>query len=428
MPVKEPLQSSRFCTSLKRICDQIKGADLLKSLRERAWDHFLELGLPEKKQEAFQYVPLRQLYEKNFRLVPDSSIATKDFHHLIYPECQHSYLVFVNGYFRADLSDTTGLPKQVVVLSMVEAMRSYGTFLQNRWGKTLGEEIDPFAILNLALHPQGLFVYVPPKVVVKTPIQCLYLGQEDQLLSMPRVQIFAASQSQVDWISRTSASGWVNEVLDVALEEDAQLRHLSVSDKESGWHLSSLRATQKRCSRLRSWNVVNGGDLSRHSYRTQLMGEGAEADLSGLWMLKENHQAHTHVVVEHQAPHCRSLQKFKGVLAEISQSSFEGKILVHQAAQKTEAYQLNNNLLLGDHAIANSKPNLEIFADDVKASHGATCTQVDEEALFYLKSRGISTEQAKRLLVQGFCREILDLLPFPSVRNEYLSYVQNRPL
>lgn len=418
MPVKEHLHTNRFYGVLKKAFDRVKGGDPLKGLREKAWDHFLELGLPEKNQEAFQYLPLRQIYEKNFHLFPESKLRTQEIAHLIYPECRHTHLVFANGYFRPELSDVSGLPQQIVILPLLEAVRSYGTFLQNRWSHAFREETDPFAILNLALHPQGVFVYIPPKVVIEHPIQCINVGEEDNLLSLPRIQLFAASQSSVGWISSMTASGWTNEVLDIALEDGAEFKHVAVKQHESGWLCSSLGATLKRSSRFQSWNVTSGGHLSRHGYRVVLNGENAEALIQGAWMLNKNHQAHTHVIMDHRAPHCRSLQKFKGVLGGISQSSFEGKILVRQPAQKTEAYQLNNNLIIGDHAIAYSKPNLEIFADDVKASHGATVTQIDEEQLFYLNSRGIAASEAKQLLVQGFYREIIDQIPFKTVRKE----------
>lgn len=425
MSVKEQPQSNRFYAVLKKAFEQVQAADPLKGLREKAWDHFLELGLPEKKQEAFQYVPLRQIYEKNFKFVLEHNFTSQEVAPYIYPECRRSHLVFVNGCFRPELSNWSALPKQAVVIPLLEAVRSYGTFLQNRWSKTLKEETDPFCILNLALHTQGVFVYIPPKIVLKEPIQCLYLGETENLLSQPRVQIFAASQSEVSWISSMEATGWMNEVVDIALEDGAQFKHASMTKRESGWLTSALRATLKRSSRFEAWNVLSGGQLSRFSSRISLNGENGEALLQGIWMLNENHQAHTHVVMDHHAPHCHSLQKFKGVMADISQASFEGKILVRQPAQKTEAYQLNNNLILGDHAIAYSKPNLEIFADDVKASHGATVTQIDEEQLFYLNSRGIGSSDAKKLLVQGFCREIIDQIPFTSLREQGGRHVEN---
>jgi Fe-S cluster assembly protein SufD len=163
--------------------------------------------------------------------------------------------------------------------------------------------------------------------------------------------------------------------------------------------------------------------IARHSLRVHIQGENADALLQGLWHQKKSSQTHTHVFVEHAAPHAKSLQKFKGVLKDTAQSSFEGKIFVRPEAQKTEAYQLNQNLLLSDAAIANAKPNLEVFADDVKASHGATFSQVDDEQLFYLKSRGLSPEAASRLLIRGFMQEMIDQIGVPSVRQGVMQNV-----
>jgi Fe-S cluster assembly protein SufD len=163
----------------------------------------------------------------------------------------------------------------------------------------------------------------------------------------------------------------------------------------------------------------------RNDYRVVIGGENAEASLNGVWMLGDRNESHMHVIVDHQAPHCRSMQLFKGVLNGNSHSSFEGKILVRQAAQKTEAFQLNNNLLLSDRAHADSKPNLEIFADDVKASHGATVGQLDKEQIFYMKTRGFHEADAKNLLVYGFCEEVIDMIPIPSVHQAMKKYAKS---
>lgn len=162
-----------------------------------------------------------------------------------------------------------------------------------------------------------------------------------------------------------------------------------------------------------------GGKAVRQSYCIQLKGENSEVNLSGLWMLDGNRTAHTHAIVDHEAPRTRSMQRFKGVLNDHSQSSFEGKILVRAEAQKTEAYQLNNNLILSQGSIANSKPNLEVFADDVKASHGATVSQLEEEQLFYLSTRGIDPILARRLLIGGFCREMIDKISYDSLLKKW---------
>ncbi|HNA61799.1 MAG TPA: Fe-S cluster assembly protein SufD [Rhabdochlamydiaceae bacterium] len=400
--------------SLQKCFEESCSADLLKGMREKAWDHFLELGLPDKTDEAFRYVPLKRLYDLNLECHGPALPTRAEILESIYPECRESYLVFINGTFIPELSDLTALPKKVVVLPIVDAMRSYGPFLQGRWSKILKEELDPFAVLNLAIHPKGVFFYVPPKTSIQTPIQALYLSQGD--LSVCRTHLFLASQSEVEWVSTVKGSGVHNTMLDVVLEDGAQCKHLDVSSEGEGWHLNYLRGSLKRDSRLHHLGVTRGSRITRHSLRATLLGENSDALLQGIWQLGNKSQIHNHVEVQHAAPHAKSLQKFKGILSDYAQSSFEGKIYVKPVAQKTEAYQLNNNLLLSDFAIAYAKPNLEIFADDVKASHGATVSQLDEDELFYLKSRGIDELSAKKLLIEGFINEMTSQITIPSVR------------
>jgi len=395
--------------------------DLLKQVREKAWDHFLELGLPEKTDEAFRYVPLRCLYEQGFAKSAYTP-SKEEVLSYIYPECQGSYLVFVDGVYTPELSDLSSLSKKIVALPIADAMRSYGPFLHSRWSKALKEEPDPFAMLNLAIHPQGLFFYVPPKVTIEKPIQTLFLSSQGSF-APARMQLFLAPQTEVQWISTIAGDGLHNTLLDVSLEEGASFQQTEVPVNGKGWHLNHFRATLKRDSRLKYFALTNGSRITRHSLRAELQGENADVLLQGLWDLSAGAHCHTHVFVEHAAPHARSLQKFKGVLKETSQSSFEGKIFVRPEAQKTEAYQLNHNLLLSEGAIAHAKPNLEIFADDVKASHGATFAQVDEEQLFYLKSRGISTEIASQLLIRGFMQEMIDQIPHNFVQSQVVSHV-----
>ncbi len=406
------IKTDSFLSSLQRSFEEINAADPLKGMRAKAWDHFLELGLPDKQDDAFQYVPLRRLYE--LELQP----SVRQFEAVgPYPECRGSFLVFVNGYYSPELSDISQLPKKVIALPFCEAMKSYGPFLQSGWSQALKEERDPFAILNLAIHSQGLFFYVPPHVKIEAPIQALFLTTEKNILAPARAQIFLGTQAEVQWISTVTGEGLHQTLLDVVLEPGASFTQTSLSNAE--FHLNFLRSTLKRDSRLRYLGLANTG-LSRHSLESILQGENTDVLLQGLWHLKNEAQIHTHVRVEHAAPHARSLQKFKGVLENRAQSSFAGKIYVHPHAEKTEAYQLNQNLLLSPGAIAQAKPNLEIFNPDVKASHGATMSQVDEEQLFYLQSRGLSAEEAGRLLVQGFIQEMLDQIPHPFLRQHYV--------
>lgn len=405
--------SEAFLSSLQQHYEKGLAADpALELVKKKAWDHFLEMGLPEKKDEAFRYVPLAKLYD--FPIQPSPlSLTKEEVLAYIYPECRQSFLVFINGSFAPELSV---VPKKAVALPLADAMRSYGPLLQGRFSKTLKEESDPFTVLNLAAHQKGVFFYLPPNQKLEAPIQALFLSSGGY--APARIHLFLGAGAAMQWVSTIAGSGFHQTVIDTTLDEGASLEQIEVSDDSKGWALHHGRASLKRDSQFKHLAMTVGERITRQNLRLTLAGENSNALLQGLWRLRQKTQAHTHVVVEHAAPSARSLQKYKGVLSEIAQSSFEGKIFVRPEAQKTEAYQLNNNLLLSEGAIAYAKPNLEIFADDVKASHGATVAQIDEEHLFYLRSRGLTSEQASRLLIRGFMQEMIDQIPIASIRQE----------
>jgi Fe-S cluster assembly protein SufD len=419
-------EQDAFQTVLEKLYEEVLKSDSLQKIRTKAWDHFLELGLPSRKSEVFRYVRLRHFYAHSYSASQSTEVTAEVLKSHIYPECQGSVIVFVNGHFSRSLSQ---LSPKLVLCSLSEASRTYGTFLNNQWAKSLKEETDPFAALNTALHRDGAFLYIPPKTVLDQPIQVLHLidTQDRPMFLMPRLHIFVGGQSQVEILSTQAIlsgnSYGINQVVDFAIEEEAHVQYSQIifDEPEDLWHFEALRAVLKRNSTLKTVNATNGSGTVRNDYRVALTGENAEALLNGIWMLKDQREAHCHVLMDHQAPYCRSLQLFKGILDDNSHSSFEGKILVRQPAQKTEAFQLNNNLLLSDRAMAESKPNLEIFADDVKASHGATVGQLDKEQLFYMKTRGFSNQEAKKFLVFGFCQEVIDKISLSSVREEMIN-------
>ncbi len=418
------LEQKIFTTLLEKHLAAMHQGDALQKARQKAWSQFLELGLPTKKTEAYRYIKLRHLFSQNYELPEEVGISSEQIASLIYPECQQSVLVFVNGQYCPELSQTQALPSQVVISTLQEATKTFGTFFNNHWTKSLKEEDDTFAIINSALHRQGAFVYVPPKTVIEAPIQVLNLvnGQDQLLMLMPRINLFVGAQSDVKVISELKQSAtngyFINQVSDFVLEEDAHVHYTQILNDEhpQGWHFEAVRAHLKRQSTFKTVCITDGGMTVRTDYRISLAGENAEALLNGVCMLGGKCEAHTHIFIDHQAPNCRSYQLFKNVLNDFSRSSFEGKIMVRQAAQKTEAFQLNNNLLLSDHAHADSKPNLEIFADDVKASHGATVGQLDPEQLFYMKTRGFPESEAKNLLIYGFAEQVIEMIPLESLR------------
>lgn len=400
-------------------------ADPLQKIRAKAWEHFLGLGLPTNQAEVYRYVRLKSFFSNAYEPAQFPQIAENDLEAHILPECRQSVVVFINGQFSQEHSRLEAIPARVVCETLSNGMKTYGNFLNNQLAKSLKEETDPFVAANLAIHSDGLFLYVPPKTVVGVPIQLLNVIAADEMpmLITPRAQIFVGMQSELSLISTKAVLSGdkyaVNMAVEIAVEESAHVRYFqdACGIKENIWYFDALRATLKRESTLKTVNVTTGAATTRFDYRISLLGSQAEAMLNGVWMLDHKNEAHIHVLVDHQAPNCRSMQLFKGALGGFSRSSFEGKILVRQAAQKTEAFQLNNNLLLSDRATADSKPNLEIFADDVKASHGATVGQLDPEQIFYMKTRGFSDAAAKNLLVFGFCQEVIDLISVTSLHD-----------
>lgn len=414
----------QFQKELEGHYSQISSEGDLKKIRDISWDQFLEIGLPSKNEEAYRYIKLRKLYNQTFLSPTIASVSSKEIKPHILPECEQACVVFVNGCYQKHLSTTASLPSNVVIIPLSEATQTYGAFLNHHWSKGIREETDPFAILNSALHRDGLFIYLPPKTVLETPIQILHIIDPGlaPMLIVPRIHFFAGAAAQSDFVTTyAELSGhhyFFNQAFDILVEEDAHLRITNLNWKLSpeAWNLNAFRATMKRNSAFRTVSINSGCATLRDDYHVVMKGENGEADLNGVWLLKEKNESHTHVVIDHQAPNCRSRQLFKGVLNDSSSSSFEGKILVRQAADKTDAFQLNNNILLSDHANADSKPNLEIFSPDVKASHGATVGQIDGEQLFYLKARGLSDEAAKSLLINGFCQDVMDLTRANSVK------------
>lgn len=420
---------SPFQEQVEQYYQALSGDVELKTIRRKAWDQFQKIGLPRKNLEVWRSIKLRKLFEKT--LVPPTSenIGQEKVKGMILPGFENRCLVFINGRLNLEHSSIEDLEDRLVVSHLERATKSYGGFLNHAWTQAIQLESDPFAILNSALGMQGAFLYLPPKTTIERPVQILTIQSSGTpSLIQPRLHLFAGKSSQLTLVSTPhifTGGSVCNATFELSMDEDADisLYQLNHQMPETHWQLETVRATLKRDSRFSAINFTNGSETVRSDYKAVLAGENGEVNLSGLWMLKNNNEAHTNILIDHQAPHCRSNQLFKGVLDDVSRSSFEGKIYVRQAAQKTDAFQLNNNLLLSERANAFSKPNLEIFADDVKASHGATVGQLNKEHMFYLKSRGYSTEMAQKMLIKGFYLEIIEQIREPVIRDLVLNEI-----
>lgn len=393
----------------------------LSSLQQRAWERFEQLGLPERRSEAFRYIRLSKLYDNLFAPLEAGKTADKS--------SDPFTLTLVNNQLQGEMSQQLK-DSGLVVLPLQEAVAKYGTFLNNRW-QQLGQEPDPFASLNGALCRDGLFIYVPANTCVENPVTVRMLERHgSSQLSLPRIHLYAARGSQLELVVDSSLDSdhpsWTNSLLDAVLDENSRvtITDLGGQEADSSWLFHALRAQLKRDSNLTVTGLCQGSHSTRSSARVDLVGENAEVSLNALWILRNKREAHAHVHIEHHAPNCRSNQLFKSVLLDQARSSFEGKIYVHPEAQKTDAFQLNSNLLLGERAQANSKPNLEIFADDVKASHGSTVGQLSQDELFYLMSRGYSRPQAESLLVRAFCEQVIEAVDTPATQQLFAARVE----
>ena len=323
-------------------------------------------------------------------------------------EEKEARLVFVDGYYTQ-----SKVPADIVCLDFDAALKSYAVFLHNRWTKAFKEEKDPFYLKNAVEHGRGLFLYVPPNV--KTSLEIFHHSTGLDLAS-PKIQIVLGKNASLSLV-QSGERGFYNGVIDASLDAGAQLTVYDLEFLPATAHShTTFRAELKKGAHLAIFHATEGAKKARFSASAALLEEGSSFLFRSLGMLHGERQAEIHALADHAAPHCTSRQHVKMVLNGKSKSNFEGKIYVHPIAQKTEAYQLNNNLILSHDAVATAKPNLEIFADDVKASHGATFSQLSGEELFYLRSRGLPHSEAKTLLMQAFCREIIDSLPIESLK------------
>lgn len=339
--------------------------------KKMAWEKLKQMGLPTKKWDPFKYVTLKGLVEGEF--IPTS-----------FP-----------------------FPKEEGTLSLEEAMRRYSALLQRSYGEALEKEQNPFALLNQALSDEGQFLYVPPGK--KVELEWEFVLEEG--LRAPRVEIFVGKGGELTlhWRCLGKGAYFYNSSLQITLEEGARVKiHRHNEHHSDSYSMETMRAKLKRDAHLSFFVFSKGAKSERHDLEASLLGENSEVDLKGLSLPSGKDEVHQFITVKHMAPNARSNQHFKTAVMDRGRASFEGKIYVEKEAQQTEAYQLNNNLLLSSWAKAMSKPNLEIFADDVKASHGATVTRPKKEELFYLRTRGLSEEEARKHLAQGFCRELLE--------------------
>jgi Fe-S cluster assembly protein SufD len=405
----------------------------LKELRDGAIARFDTLGFPTTKQEAWRFTSVAPIADTPFELAHPASRIPQlaEIQPLLLGEGPR--LVFVNGFLVRSLS--TPLADGVRLDGLAQALVDAPDLVRQHLGRYAAFTDRPFAALNTAFARDGAFVHVPAKVTALEPIQLLFLATPltggARLVAHPRNLIVIEREARATVVETYAALGdgvyWTNAVTEVVVGDGARVDCYRVQrESDRAYHVAVTDVHQGRDSTVNLHAVSFGAALARHDLRGTLAGSGGYLILNGLYVLAGDQHADHHTAIDHAAPHCESHEYFNGVLDGRSRGVFNGRIIVRPGAQKTDSKQTNNNLLLSGDAHADSQPQLEIYADDVKCTHGSTVGPLDPKALFYLRSRGIGETEARRLMTYGFAAEILNRMDVAPLRAQLDRIVRAR--
>ena len=396
----------------------------LRDLRESAFARFCEVGFPTTHNEDWRFTNVSAISRATFELAPKSAVAARDLesNRIANAACQ---LVFVNGHFSRELSELGKTVTGVTVSSLCEQIARDPAVLEPHLGRYLNIQRDPFSTLNTAFAEDGAYVHIRRGTVLLNPICFLFIStaSDRPVISSPRNLIVAESETQAtiveDYVSLGGdATAFCNTATELFAGDNAVISHYMIErEHQQAFNTSTLRLQQGRSANVSSHSVLLGGGLVRNNVHPVLAGEGSECLINGLFIGNGQQHLDNYMLVEHASPHCASRQFYNGILDDRAHGVFHGRIIVHKDAQKTDAKQTNRNLLLSDDAQIDTKPQLEIYADDVKCTHGATIGQIEEAALFYLRSRGIDESSARKLLLLAFANECLDRMQQPTVHD-----------
>ena len=403
--------------------------DWLKEKRKEAFEKFSDSGIPTRKNEEYKYTDVRKIFSGTFTAIHNEAHKLNSIPSSLGEG--NIRLVFINGWLHKDSTLSAKLPKGVIVGNLaMDGLLNHSDLLK----KYLSNDGDSLAQLNSALWTDGVFIYIPENVQLETPIEIIHISTGGkEILASPRHLIIAEKNSSVSIIANNisldlNAKVIANSHADIFVGENSKVQFYRLqNDCKNVSLISSTNVVQKKNSRFDTNTITLGSEWARNNLSIALNGEHCESHLNGLFITNGTALIDNHTSVYHNKPHCQSNQLYKGILDGKSTGTFNGKIFVERNAQKTNAYQSSKNILLSDDATINTKPQLEIYADDVKCSHGSTTGQLNEEALFYLRSRGLSVDSARNLLLYAFANDVLNTIRIDSLKN-YLEELVNKKL
>jgi len=443
--------SERFCTAYTQssasLRDQHQQLPWLKTLRENALHEFAAQGLPKPYDEDWKYTRLKQFEQLEFCRAERPASLLPEQMSISLPTCGVGcQLVFINGWYMESLSTLDHLPTGLVLCSFAQALLDYRADLEATLGNVADREDQPFAALNTAFMEDGVFLRVAADTVIHDPIHCLFLSTATAddarpRVSYPRLLILLEDNAELSVVEHylgikslgiespdleapdfemnelENNHNFTNTLTEILLHPGASLNHYKLQcESPDSSHIAGIHVEQQRGSQFISHNLSLGAALARNDIRIKLAGENAKCCLNGIYLVGGRQHVDNHTQVDHLVPSCCSEELYKGVIQGHARAVFNGKVVVHLDAQQSDAQQINKNLLLSKKTEVDTKPELQIYADDVKCSHGATIGQLDAQALFYLQSRGISKSDAEALLVYAFVSEIIEAIDHPGVQ------------
>lgn len=411
-----------------------EGPAWLPDVRRAAIDRFASVGFPGARDEEWRFTPVGPIAQAEFRPASPARLTRAALEPFLFGHPEWPQLVFVNGKFAAELSVIPALPAGVRLGNLATALNGDGGLLERHLTRHARPETTPFAALNTAFLRDGALVYVPPETVLEQPVHLLFVSSPDAggTVAHPRNLIVVERGAKASVVESyvTLADGatyFTNAVTEVFSGESAWTEHTRIQrESERAYHVGLTHVDQARGSHYRSFTLSVGGAIARHNLHVRLNAPQIETLMYGLYLTHGDQVVDNHTAIYHDHPNCNSWEVYKGVLDDRSRAVFNGKVFVKPEAQKTDAKQTNRNLLLSDGAKVNTKPQLEIFADDVKCTHGATVGFLDPLALFYLRSRGVPPGVARKILTYAFAAEVVNEVALEPVRAELDRLVLDR--
>lgn len=411
---------NHYLTEYQKVAKNLAGANLawLAKAKQQSLDYLQQHGFPTFRDEDWKYTNVTPLINREFQW---SNSSEGDHKGRPYAEFNSHQIVFINGHYSASFSKIKSLPKEIKIGSLAEILNKEPDLVAHHLTR-LANSNSAFTALNTSFIHDGIYLHIPKNIIIEQPIQLIFIsGSEQSAFSNIRNLIIAEENAQATIIeshmSATEQDHFSNTVTEIFLYPHSQINHYKLlQENNAAFHIDTLYAQQQTNSQFNAYSFVLDGNFIRSDTHVTLSAENTSCSLEGLYIARKKQHIDHHTVIDHVTPHTKSIENYKGILTDRSRVVFNGKVIVRPGAYKTDAQQSNKNLLLSHDAEIDTKPQLEIFNDDVRCTHGAAVGQLDEDALFYLRSRGLNPADARSILIFAFVREILDRVPIKALK------------